>query len=113
MTSLGLVGALICLIIYSLYQRKEEMKLLQREGLSRNISKYFNNDNIILFIGWLLISLLGMVIMLWLFEVNRNYISIYFYIGYWIVTTLLLSVVIIFMKSMMVKRIVKKVWRYD
>ena len=112
-TSLGLMIALMCLVYYSIYQRKEEIILLQREGLYRHILKYLRDDNKVLCVCWCVISLVGMGVVLWVFEVNRSYFSIPFYVFYWMMTTFLLCGFILFVQSLVIKSIRDKVLNDD
>lgn len=121
-TSSSFMTILMCIIIVlgiimmSLYyssQRKKEMILLKREGLSRYIQSYFNQDNIVLLIGWYFTSFVILAIVWHYFTDMKYHYSIYNYASVWIIVMSVLSVCIIFIKIIYEINIKRRVIVYD
>lgn len=105
--SLLLIGCESLLISYYVRLRKTEIILLNRNGLSKKISRYLGQDDYKMGIVWIILSI-GCWYMAFLFTPIKEYASVELHLIAWSAITVVFTVMLVAIKRMLVHRLRKK-----
>lgn len=109
--SIILFIGMFLMIVYYFMLRKKEALYMKREGLQKNIKKYFNEDILMMLCCWIIVS----IFMLWIYQ--RSFlildVSKTLFNGVWMVSTLIVALVVYILIQIVLTRIIGSVMKND
>lgn len=107
---IALVGICFLLSYYQLYLRRNEFRILKREGLSQQIKKYYMTDYYILAFIVLILSMIGLYVY---YLISGGIFDLLIFSSVWIASTLVFEILVIVAAKVSLAHLKKMVMTYD